>query len=270
MSDRERLLRADRGRAWCRRPGLPWPGVPRQVFVIFLTQEKIWSIIHFLHRKRLPMNACPTFPATPVGLIYRFVAFLARHICACSLGTLPAMMFETRVQIVAPATRLLALCCRFGRRAEHARRERQTVRHASLVARRMRGGIGERRACEASLRIAEGGGRGAAAGAREWGGAAGRVSSDDGQTYGRGFDDGGRVGWRLAGTAGTTHARGEIRSNTRGCAQISAPVSRGRVANSRLASGPLALSTGSDGGASRASCEFSTGFRNWVPAPGAR
>ena len=49
--------------------------------------------LRFHSQKAVPMNAYPTFPATPFGLvcglIYGIVAFLALRICACGLGTIP-------------------------------------------------------------------------------------------------------------------------------------------------------------------------------------
>ena len=255
--------------AWIARASAPHKG--KSLFILTYIERK--SIYSPPSQNEVPMNACPNFPATLVdrvgGLIYRIVAFLVLGIGASILGTTNAMTSQTRARIVTPAARLLALTRNFARMVERARRGTKLVRHAGPDARRIRGGVGELQAGHTDRRVAAGGARGVAAGVKGWRDAAGRGSSDDGQTYGRAFNDGGRAGFQLAASAGATRASGETRSNTRDCGQSSASVLRRRLANSVLAPGLVALSTSSDEGASRASCEFSTGFRNWVRALGA-
>ena len=206
-------------------------------------------------QKGLTMNACPTFPASPDGLvasfIYRIVAFLMLCIRACGLGTTPAKMPETHARIATFAARLLCLARSFARLETRARRETRPLRHAGIGARRMlRATSGERQAGDADSRIAEGGASIAAAGARVWRGIVGR-DSNRGQTHGGGADDGRRAAWRRRANVGTICARGETRSKPHNRAQNS-------------------LVHGQRRGAPCASCEFSTGFRNWVRALGSR
>ena len=177
------------------------------------------------------------------------------------------MMLEIRARIVAPVVGLLASTRSFALLAQHARRVTQPVRHAGVVARRIRGGDGELQAGDADPRIAAGGARVAEAGLGGWRGAAGRVSSDAGQSNGQCFDHRLGAGWRLAATAGTTRDRCKTLSNTRNCAQISAAVLGARAANSRLVPGPMALSTAATAGRSAPVAKFrqvfATGCDPW-------
>ena len=195
------------------------------------------------HSRRLPMNTYPTFPAAPfglvAGLICRTIALQALRIRACGLGPIPAIMLKILARIVAPAPRLAALARSLAQLKQLARRGTQLVRHAGLVARRMRGGDGALQAGEAPPRIAEGGARGAPTASRGWRSAAGRVYFADGQTIGcsavqcRPGRAGGRASWLAVDCKrqrGATLPSCETRSNPRDCVQISAQCSAGRVA----------------------------------------
>ena len=220
------------------------------------------------------MNACPTFPDTPFGLvvslIYRIVAFLALCIRGSGLDTRQATTLETRAGIVTFAARLLAVTRNFARPAEHVRRGTQPVRDAGAVARRMLRARGEQRAGDADPRIAAGGARVAGAargfGVMLPGGSFPTMDKTPAGAPTTACEPAGDCQQRQAPPSPVAKL-GRLPATAR---HISASVLSGRAASSKLALGLVDLSTGSDGGASRASCEFSTGFRNWVRLLGAR
>ena len=154
------------------------------------------------------MSAFPTFPATSVGLvvslIYTIVSYLARHICAYGLITDPAMTARMRAWIGAFAARPRCLPRNVARLLEraplgaqprHVPPGRTRARwdcgddlvpdvwlhggvHAGRVSLRGRGTQGERQVGNADPRIAAGGERDVAAGARAWRETASRAFSD--------------------------------------------------------------------------------------------
>ena len=222
------------------------------------------------------MNACPVFPATLFGLVggvvHRMVAFLLLCVRASGLGASRAITLQTHAWIVALAARPLAFPRNVARPAERAPFGTQP-RHARPSCTRAR--------WESDGRGGSPGASKAMPSSREtfgWLVAFVRAAlCDSGIAFGelsratpppspsrkgRGEDLGCNTGFRR--DPGCSPKRSEFAWPGLDARAAGTPRTCRDTGRPRATEAAKALSTGGEGRASRASCEFSTGFRNWA------
>ena len=217
-----------------------------------LTYPRRLAILRLPSPKRSPMNAIPAIPVPRAGLVggllYRIVAFVALCVGASGLGTTHAKTVQTNDRIVLFAAGLLAMVRNFARLAARPLRTSCGHRAPSAASRATppaRQKSGWMVACVPDAFVV-----------MMASGKPARLVQASSQTL--------RAVPRLARGFGMVPPALSNARNREHDPRLANPVELAQAGADRV------LSTGGDGGSSRASCEDSTGFRTGMRTPRSR